>query len=850
MKKITRFLAICLCAIMIASAASVCSFAATSVSGASHSATEAILLNGKETGATLTQVRLATGTKYTNKSNEVLINVVEAKPSDSLISFEAINCGSYLYSKNTMGKEAVKYNANNPGETVIAAMNMDPWFLSSEHNDYDGDGKSDNGTDIEVKHVGIQRSLLIVDGELWSTQQTFDESKLVNPEGSTQFVNAQISFAYTSTGKAFIGTPSLRITVKNDTQNNQVPANGVNRLPAANSILIYNQRCGTESYAHSDAYEIYLECDSEARIKLDTGITGKVTHIFESGDKSTRPAIGPNTIVVSARGADQIAKMEGKYAIGDSVTITPSVAKDSTNNSNKTLWKDVQSAVSGFWAISIGGVKDGAKDASTRYPAPIVGIKADGTVLMITATTTVDSSRNALTQDAMYDLVTELGCVDAIMLDGGGSAQLVTLEGNDYTRRCSVSDGENSVRSVVNGLAIVYHASANTTPVNQETKGINYLDGIELRDKTTYTPTPDGAAPTPPTPECDEHVDADNNLKCDVCGDILPDPNAPVIPDVAFEGSPSWSYYYAGTVSSANGVTFDGAYGMRNPSYNKDWSAAEKEANAIQAATVDGSSIVLSEGNVLSVSGWAMANGSQKRVLWSVNKEEWYEVEGGTFSNATRDIVSLAESNGWVKTISDEHAVFTDVEANLSMFAGQTIDVHFAVTPGSDDKALHFITIENIAVPEPKVECTEHIDSDGDEACDVCGEFVPAEVTTEETTEVITEVTTEEVTTEAVSSTETTIEETTPDTTPEATEPATEEGSSEEVSEEAPSTDDTTEAPTNEVTEAKTEAPTSAPATTPSTTKKSGCKSSAAIGALAIISSIAVAFATKKKENE
>ena len=175
-----------------------------------------------------------------------------------------------------MGKEAVKYNANNPGETVIAAMNMDPWFLSSEHNDYDGDGKSDNGTETEVKHVGIQRSLLIVDGELWSTQQTFDESKLATPGGSTQFVNAQVSFAYTSTGKAFIGNPSLRITVKNDTQNNQVPVNGINRLPAANSILIYNQRCGTESYAHSDAYEIYLECDSEARIKIDSTITGKV----------------------------------------------------------------------------------------------------------------------------------------------------------------------------------------------------------------------------------------------------------------------------------------------------------------------------------------------------------------------------------------------------------------------------------------------------------------------------------------------------------------------------------------------------------------------------------------------
>ena len=744
MKKITKIIAICLCAIMIASAASICSFAANvTITGANATATEPILLNGSETGATITQVKLGTSTKYTNSSNEVLVNIVEAKPSDSLISFEAINSGNYIYNKNTMGKEAVKYNANNPGETVLAAMNMDPWFLSSEHNDYDGDGKSDNNTDIAVKQIGIQRSLLIIDGELWSTQQTLDESKLANPEGSTQFVNAQVSFAYTSSGKAFIGNPSIRITVKNDTQGTQVPAAGVNRLPAANSILIYNQRCGTESYAHSDAYEIYLECDSEARIKLDSSITGKVTHIFESGDKSTRPAIGPNTIVVSARGTDQIAKMTGKYAIGDSVTITPTVGKDSQNSANKTLWKDVQTAVSGFWAIMTNGAKDGTKDASTRYPAPIIGIKADGTVLMITVTTTVDSSRNAITQDKMYDLVKELGCVDAMMLDGGGSTQLVTLEGNDYTRRCSVSDGENSVRSVVNGLALVYHASANTTPVNQESKGINYLDALGLRDKTTYTPTPDGAAPTPPTPECEEHTDADGNLVCDVCGDVLPDPNAPVIPDVALEGSPSWSYFYAGTITSANGVTLEEVYGMRNPEYSSSWSSEEKAQKAIMAATVDGSGIQLSENNVLSVSGWAMANGSQKRILWSVDKQNWYEVENGSFSNATRAILTLVSTNGWVKTTSETNAMFNDVEANLDMFAGKTVNVHFAVTPGTDDKALHFLTIEGIVVPAHKVECTDHVDANGDEACDVCGEYVPAEVTTEEITEAPTEAPTE-----------------------------------------------------------------------------------------------------------
>ena len=66
--------------------------------------------------------------------------------------------------------------------------------------------------------------------------------------------------------------------------------------------------------------------------------------------------------------------------------------------------------------------------------------------------------------------------------------------------------------------------------------------------------------------------------------------------------------------------------------------------------------------------------------------------------------------------------MFENVGVDLSEYKGQTVTVYFAVTPGADDKALHFLTVENLLVPAP-VE------------------------TTEETTE---EITTEEVTTEAV----------------------------------------------------------------------------------------------------
>jgi hypothetical protein len=97
-------------------------------------------------------------------------------------------------------------------------------------------------------------------------------------------------------------------------------------------------------------------------------------------------------------------------------------------------------------------------------------------------------------------------------------------------------------------------------------------------------------------------------------------------------------------------------------------------------------------------------------------------VQGGTYTDASNDLVQTVMANGWIKTASVDHAVFENVGVDLSEYKGQTVTVSFAVTPGADDKALHFLTIENLLVP------------------------APVETTTEQATE---EPTTEEISTEA-----------------------------------------------------------------------------------------------------
>ncbi len=684
MKSFAKIISVMLCAIMLAAAISTAVYAAEQPTGMDKSATEEIKVDGQSTGVNLTQYSLTSGSVYAN-STAGLLNVIEVSPSNKDVSIKVLNCGDYTWSKDTMGNAAVKYNDATGSGTVIAAMNGDPWIVY--HTDYDGDGEAATGP--AVKHVSVSRGLMIKNGEIWATAQISDENNLAkkdNAERGTGVANQPI-FGVKKDGTAVIGCPNIQIKISNTNTSKQMYAAGINRLPAPNSTLIYNQRCGTESFAFADAYEIYVKC-SDTAFGIGKTVTGTVTHIFESGDESERPALDAQTIVISARGT-AINQQKGKYSVGDKISISCNVNTDKIYLSQATDWKDVVEATGGFYTLIEKGVHKG-QELNTNYPCTIVGVKKDGTIMLISTTTQADGSRAACQMKNMQELVQELGCDTAIMFDGGGSTQLVTLEGDNYVRRCSVSDGTNSVRGVISGLAVVYN-KANVSPENHDTYGIKFLDGLGLQ--STYG-----------EPEA-------------------PDPSAPHI-----QAGPSYAYYYVGDVSYINGKGVNGtdeAYtdlvGMRDPSYDSSW-PAEQKAEAIQPATLDGSTLTLGEDHLLTISGYAFANGSQKKILYSLDQQNWFEVQGGTYSDASAELTQQVMANGWIKSASAGHAVFENVGVDLSEYVGQTVTVSFAVTPGADDKALHFLTIENLVVAAPAPSTEEETEA-------------PTEETTEQVTE-------------------------------------------------------------------------------------------------------------------
>ena len=683
-------LLLCLTMLMGLCSVSVWSAPAASVTGAVKTDSENITIKGTDTGVTLTQMLLESGSKYSTAADG-LLNVIEFNLSDK-VTMAVLNGGAYNWTKDTMGNNAVVYNNNHDDGTVIAAINGDPWIV--HHSDYDGDGKKATGP--AVKHVSVSRGTMIIDGELWASHQIDDENNLARDDNAERGTGASRGpvFAIKADGTAMIGQPTINVAIKNTTTNVSVTGGGINRLPAPNSIILYNQRCGTESFAFEDAYEIYLECaDSAFRIGKET--TGKVVAVFKSGDTATRPAINEKTVVISARGTS-LSKVTDKFKVGDSVSITPNVIADTMTSSQKSEWAGVKEAMAGFFTLMQKGSLTGQPGNNTHYPTCILGLKKDGTVVMVSTTATVDGTRNACKMTNLPAMCQELGLYTAILMDGGGSTTMVTLSGSNYVRRSSAVDGANNVRSVIHGMGIVYKG-VDMNVTNAETKGTVFLSGLGLA--SPEIPDTDGA-----------------DLKVE----------------------PSYAYGYLAQVESINGEAYTDLIGKRDPAYSSSMSAEEKLA-AIQPAVL--SSAMLTQENTLVLDGWAQVNGGQGKHYWSIDKLHWYECTGATFSDVDQSILDKATNEGNMKAPSAENGRYTGLTVDLSKEEGEEFTLYLAVAAaGNGEKLLHYLTVEKLTryteATEPETEAPTEPETTE----------APTEQPTEPET---TEAPTEEATTEA-----------------------------------------------------------------------------------------------------
>ncbi len=408
---------------------------------------EITLSDGTKTGVLWSDIAVSGSTYGENRQ----VNMVEIDLANTNLSMEVLTGGQYMVSTKTLNKAADEYNAFHDGQTVLAAVNGDLW-MTSVH----------SGSEVSKKVLKVPRGVLIIDGEIWASQQ-LDQENLgaTNAEKNTPAGN-KAAFGVTSKNQPLVGSPDIRITMA--VNGTEVKADGINRLPALNSLIVYNHRVNDTNYALNDAYEVALEVKGDSAFRAGGTLEAKVVAIYKPG-AVTRPALEEDVIVLTARG-NRVADLQNNFKVGDSVTFK-TVMTDRMGRTD--LWQDVQEAIGGHMQPIVDGKPAVANGDTTAYPASFVGYRDDGTVVLCSVTSTIDGSRAGLRFKDGYKFCTEMGFNSVFYLDGGGSATFITLEEGSYTIRNKCSDG--SARAVINGIGVVW----NETPVCEKQGSLAYI---------------------------------------------------------------------------------------------------------------------------------------------------------------------------------------------------------------------------------------------------------------------------------------------------------------------------------------------------------------------------------------
>ncbi len=439
----------------------------------SRTSEEMVLSDGTKTGVTLSTIQLDGSTYGSNRE----VNIAEFSLANTHLSVEVLNSGKYMVAAQTLDKTVADYNRTHKDQTVLAAINGDLW-MTAVH----------SGSSVTTKVLKVPRGVLMIDGEIWATQQIDQENLGATNAEKGGAAGNKMAFGVTSQNQPLVGSPDIKVSIS--VNGKTIAADGLNRLPATNSLIVYNHRVNNANYALNDAYEVELEVTDSAAFVAGGTLTATVKQIYPA-NSTDRPAIGEKSIILTARG-NKISAIKDQFSVGDTVTFKTTL----TDRLGRTeLWLDVEDAIGGHMQPLIDGKIAVANGDSSNYPTALIGYKDDGSVAFVTVTSGSPETYSGLNFNDAIQFCTEIGYNSVFYLDGGGSTTFVALEEGSYTVRNNCSDSGGNPRAVINGVAVVWNEEKVcekqgsldyiVVPVDMSAIPPTYMDGALLKEMIT-----------------------------------------------------------------------------------------------------------------------------------------------------------------------------------------------------------------------------------------------------------------------------------------------------------------------------------------------------------------------------
>lgn len=277
-----------------------------------------------------------------------------------------------------------------------------------------------------------------------------------------------------------------RVTYSATVKGRSLPLGHINICPTTaqetdSEIYYYDSFCGTKTDTKAPGVEVVFEKQDGTELTVGGTLVGKVVEIRKN--VSTGGTIEENQFVLYASDASYSDTLRS-LAIGDTVKINAA----ETVAASKTAMETCSSAIVTYgYHIVMNGKNVTNQDRlgyefnTARAQRTALGIKADGSLLIVASDGRKPDTFPGMTVYELADYMIAQGCVTVVNLDGGGSTQ-VTVEDESGNLK-SVFNTES--RPVANCLLLV--ARPNIDAETKDTLRSLIVYGKRLESDGSYT---------------------------------------------------------------------------------------------------------------------------------------------------------------------------------------------------------------------------------------------------------------------------------------------------------------------------------------------------------------------------
>jgi len=353
------------------------------------------------------QMEIAPGAKYIWQDMQLpqgpeKLHAVEFDPRNPALDLQAGKTNGKVYGMQGVTKMAD--DADQEGNRVVAAINGDFYDMST----------------------GVPLGLFMGEGEV-----------LTSPPSDW------FAFGLKNDGSSIYGaSPNLKRTLKIGA--NTVSISHINRMRNnSEALIMYTSSFHTSTMTNDLGDEIVLDI-LEGSAKSGQTMKLKVVEVHKAKGNT---ALKEGQIVLSATG--KFRSQLSALTIGDEVSASFELDK---------AWQDVRMAIGGAFILLKNGVVQTNEDKAL-HPRVGIGTKADGSIIMVEIDGRTPGFSEGVSFDDLARIMQEMGAVDALSLDGGGSATFVAKLPGEKQRKVINLPSDGGERKTANGILLVNKAA-------------------------------------------------------------------------------------------------------------------------------------------------------------------------------------------------------------------------------------------------------------------------------------------------------------------------------------------------------------------------------------------------------